>query len=110
MLTIYLIVGSIVFVVIAVIVAVQARSVRRRRALELLRKRDLSGQALVRFIQMNRQCSEETAYQRLATFVKKHVPRDDHGYIESMLAHERPSLLEYVQSVLVHHPDELDKI
>ena len=107
--TVY-VVGVVLVMMVAALVVAQARSAGRRRALELLRKRDLSGQALVRYVQLNRQCSEEAAYQRLATFVKKHVPLDDHGYVESMLVHERPSLLEQAQSIVMHDPDELDKI
>jgi hypothetical protein len=69
-----------------------------------------SGQALVRYVMLNRQCSEEVAYQRIATFVKKHVPLDDHSSIERMLAYDNQSLLDWAHSILVYDPDEIDKI
>ena len=59
---------------------------------------------------LNRQCSEEVAYQRLAAFAKKHVPLDDYSYIDRMLAYDRLTLLEKVHNILVHDPDEIDKI
>ncbi len=70
----------------------------------------MSGLALVRYVQLNRQCSEAVAYQRLATFVKKYVPSDGPGSIERMAAHDRQSLLEIAQGLVVHDPDEIDKI
>lgn len=94
----------------AALVVSQVRSQQRKRALELLRERDQSKQALVRYVQMNRQCSEEVVYQRLAAYIKKHVPLDDHSYVEKMLVHDRSGLLEHAQSLLVHAPHELDKI
>ena len=76
---VYLLYGSIaglLLVVMAAVVVPKARYARRRKALEqLLVERDRqSGQALVRYVMLNRHCSEEVAYQRLAAFVNKHVP------------------------------------
>lgn len=98
-------------IVIAVGLGVaSAGSSLRREALEQSREREDAGQALVRYVQLNKQCSEEAAYQRIASFVKKHVPLDDHSFIERMLAHERQSLVALVQELIVHDPDEIDEI
>jgi hypothetical protein len=59
---------------------------------------------------VNRRCSEEVAYQRIAPFVKKHVPLDDHNYIDEMLVHDRQGLIDKARNILVHDPDEIDKI
>jgi hypothetical protein len=107
----YLLGGSIAALILVVIVVLKVRSVQRRKALkQLLERYHQSREALVRYIMLNRQCSEEVAYQRLATFVKKHVPLDDHNDIDRMLAHDRQSLLDRARSILVHNPDEIDKI
>ncbi len=50
------------------------------------------------------------AYQRLATFVKQHVAGDDSSSIGCMAVHERQSLLEIVQRLLVRDPDAIDKM
>jgi hypothetical protein len=97
-------------VVVVAIIMWQFKKVRLRKALEQIPERYDSGLALVRYVMLNRQCSEEVAYKRLATFVKNHVPLDDHSSIERMLAQDRQSLLEHAQSLLVHDPDEIDKI
>lgn len=86
------------------------RSMQRRRTLEQILESYYSGLALVRYIMLNRQCSEEVAYQRLAAFVKKHVRLEDQNSIDSMLAHNRQSLLEYARNILVDEPDEIDEI
>ncbi|GAC1408175.1 MAG: hypothetical protein NVSMB49_28350 [Ktedonobacteraceae bacterium] len=88
----------------------RVRSMQRRRTLEQILERYYSGLALVRYIMLNRHCSEEVAYQRLATFVKKHVPLEDQSSIDSMLAHDRQSLLEHTRNILVHDPDEIEEI
>jgi hypothetical protein len=75
-----------------------------------LRERYVSGLALVRYVQLNRQCSEVVAYQRLATFVKNRVPSDCPGLIKRMVAYDRQSLLEIAQGLVVHDPDGIDKI
>ena len=115
MFTAYLLVGGgafFVFVVIVVALRVpKIRYTQKRKALaQLLERYHQSGQALVRYVMVNHRCSEEVAYQRLATFVKKHVPLDDHNYIDRMLAHDRQSLLDSARNILVHDPDEIDKI
>jgi hypothetical protein len=89
---------------------VRVESKRQRKALERVRERYASGRALVRYVQLNRQCSEVASYQRLATFVKKHVPIDGSSSIECMLAHDRQRLLERAQGLLVQDPDAIDKI
>ncbi len=94
MINVYLLGGSIVAFILVMIVGLKVRSVQRRKALKQILER----------------CSEEVAYQRLATFVKKHVPLDDHNYIDRMLAHDRQSLLDSARNILVHDPDEIDKI
>ena len=115
MLTAYLLVGGValfglVVIVVALLVA-KVRYTQQRKALaQLLERYHQSGQALVRYVMINRQCSEEVAYQHLARFVKKHVPLDEQSSIERMLALERPSLIDRTQSILVHDPDEIDKI
>lgn len=107
----YLLGGSIAALILVVLVVLKVRSVQRRKALEqILERYQQSGQALVRYVMLNRRCSEEVAYQRIATFVKKQVPLDDHDYIDGMLAHDRQSLLDSARSILVHDPDEIDKI
>ena len=106
-----LLMGSIVALLFVVLVVHLVRSVQRRKALEQLQERyQQPGQALVRYVQLNRQCSEEEAYHRLATFVKKKVPFDEHSYIDRMLAHNRQSIVERAQSLVVDDPNEIDKI
>ena len=108
---VYLLGGSIAALLLVVLLVLKVRSVQRRTALKQIQERyQQSGQALVRYVMLNRRCSEEVAYQRLATFVKKHVPLDDHKYTDEMLAHDRQSLLDSARSILVHDPDEIDKI
>ncbi len=99
-----------IMIVVTFAVPPRAMSIQGRKALEQRRARYTSGLALIRYIQLNRRCSEEDAYQRLATFVKKHVPSDCPGSIERMAAHNRQSLLEIAQGLVVHDPDEIDKI
>ena len=89
---------------------VRVESKRQRKALEHMRESYDSGRALVRYVQLNRQCSEVASYQRLATFVKKHVPIDGSSSIECMIAHDRQRLLERAQGLLVQDPDAIDKI
>ncbi len=103
---------ALLFIVIGVALVVRAvRRARSRKVLEQLLETDQqSGQALVRYVQLNRQCSEEEAYQRLATFVKRHRPFDDHDYIDKMVASDRQGLLERARSLLIDDPDEIDKV
>ena len=98
-------------VIVLAVVVPKIRSARRRKALErILEKYHRSGQALLKYVMLNRRCSEETAYQRLALFVKAHVPLDDQSYIDSMLVRDRQSLLDSARHILVYAPDEIDKI
>jgi hypothetical protein len=111
----YLLGGSIaallVIVIVVAIVVPKVRYIQRRKALEqILETYHQPGLALVRYVMLNRQCSEEAAYQRLAIFVKKYVPLDDQGYIDRMLAQDRQSLLDSARNILVHVPDEIGKI
>lgn len=69
-----------------------------------------AGQAIIRYIQLHNQCSEEEAYQRLAAFVKRHIPLDDWPFVDYRLAHDRRSLLDLAQQILMNHPDEIDEI
>jgi len=114
MLTVYLLGGSIaVLVLVVVVIAFVVRRVRRaqrRKALEQIVERYQAGQALVRYVMIHRQCSEEVAYQRIAAFVKKHAPMDDHSLIERMLADDRQSLLESARRIFVRDPNGIDKI
>jgi hypothetical protein len=104
-------IAVLLLVVIGVTIWVRrVRSTQRRRALEQILARYYSGLALVRYVMLNRHCSEEAAYQRLATFVKQQMPLDDQSSIDRMLAYDRQSLLEHACSILVHNPDEIDKI
>jgi predicted small secreted protein len=101
-------------VIIVALVVLSVKSAQQRKALEQIREqireRYGSGLALVRYVQLNRQCSEEVAYQRLATFVKHHEPFDDHSSIDRMVAHDRQGLLEKARRLLVDDPDAIDKI
>lgn len=106
----FIIAVLVLIVMVVVLVVRRARCVQRRKALEHRRERDAAGLALVRYIQLNRQCSEEAAYQRLATFVKQHVLFDGSSSIERMVAHDRQSLLVLTQGLLVHDPHAIDKI
>lgn len=104
-------IAVLLLVVIGITIWVRrARSRQRRRALEQILARYYSGLALVRYVMLNRHCSEEAAYQRLATFVKQQMPLDDQSSIDRMLAYDRQSLLERARSILVHDPDEIDEI
>jgi hypothetical protein len=96
---------------IIAIVAPKARNKRRRKALQqILEQYHQSGIALIRYIMLNRRCSEEVAYQRLAAFVKKHTSFDDFSDIDRMLADDRQSLIDKAQQILVSDPDAIDKI
>ena len=98
-------------VIVVALAAPKVRYLRRRKALQQqLERYQQSGRALVRYVMLNRGCTEEVAYQRLATFVKEHVPLDDQSSIERILAQDRLSLLETVQNILIHDPDAIDKI
>jgi hypothetical protein len=109
--TVYLLGGGLAVLLLVVSMVVRrVRNAQRRKALAHLLERYQSGQALVRYVQLNRHCSEEEAYQRLACYVKHHLPFEDHGSIDKMVAQDRPGLLERVRSLLVHDPDQIDTI
>lgn len=96
---------------ICALVIRKVRSQQRRKAIESLdEKLRQSEIALVRYVMLNRQCSEEAAYQRIATFVKLHTPFDDHAFINSLVAYNRQRLLEKTQEILARAPDEIDNI
>lgn len=99
-----------IVVITAALIISCVRRVQRRQALKRLHERHQSRQALVRYVQLRNQCSEEVAYQRLASFVKRRVPLDEQPSIDYMVAHARESLLELAQSILEHNPDEIDEI
>ena len=101
----------LVLLVIGVTLAVRrVKRVHWRKALEQPRERYMSGLALIRYVQLNRQCSEVLAYERLATFVKHHRASAEAGSIERMATHDRQSLLQLAQSLLVHDSNAIDKI
>lgn len=100
----------VLVIIVATLVISWVRQIQRRHVLESTRERSRSRQALVRYVQLRYQCSEEIAYQRLAAFVKRHVPLDEQPSIEHMAAQDRQNLLELAQSILAYHPDEIDEI
>lgn len=100
----------VLFVIGAALAIYRVKGVQQRKALEQRQERGVAGRALVRYVQLNRQCSETIAYQRLASFVKQHLSSDDAGSIERMAAHNRQRLLQLAQSLLVRDPNAIDKI
>lgn len=105
--------GLILVIVIIAIVAPKVKSLQRRKALEQILERQQhsqSRQALVRYVMLNRQCSEDIAYQRLATFVQRHAPLNDAINTDRMSERDMQSLLDAAQSILLHDPDAIDKI
>ena len=107
----YLLVASISSIALIVIGLVKRRQRASRQAFrQLLEGHQQSGLALVRYVMLNRQCSEEKAYRLIATFVKAHVPAADRNSIDWLLAYDREGLLEKAGTILVNHPNEIDKI
>ena len=105
------IVAILVGAIFCSLVIRNVRSQQRRKAIESLgEKLRQSELALVRYVMLNRQCSEEVAYQRLATFVKLHTPYDDHDFVSRLVVDNRQRLLEKAQEILARAPDEIDKI
>ncbi len=100
----------VLFVIVVALAVYRVKSLQQRKALEQRRERGLAGRALVRYVQLNRQCSEAIAYQRLAFFVKQHLSSDDASSIERMAAHNRQRLLQLAQGLLVLDPNAIDKI
>ncbi len=105
-------VTALVFVLIGTTFVVIARVKRMlsRHARERVEVRYRSRQALLRYVQLRYQCSEEVAYQRVAAFVKRHVPNDEQASVEYMAAYDRQRLLELAQRIIMHNPDEIDEI
>ena len=105
------IIALLIITAIIAIVLLTRRSLQRKKALEQIRERQQqSGRALLLYVMLNHQCSEEAAYQRIATFVKKHAPIADHSSIDRMLAQDRLSLVEQARESLTQGPQEIDKI
>lgn len=106
--------GTAVLIVVLIIIAItvlKTKSAWRRKALEeILERYYQSKQALLRYVMLNRQCSEEAAYQRIAKFVKQHVPPDDYSRVDRMLAYGRQYLLDNACNLIAHDPDAIDKI
>ncbi len=106
-----LLVGSTSIILLIAIGLVRRRNAQRRQAFrQLLERRQQPGLALVRYVMLNRQCSEEQTYQRIATFLKTHFPNEDPNEIDELLSNDRQRLLHKVGSILVHHPNDIDKI
>jgi hypothetical protein len=113
--TVYLLAGGIVALVITggviALIVVRLKSAQRRKALEqIIERYRQSALALVRYVMLKHQCPEEAAYQRIASFVKSHVPVEEHSSIDNLLAHDRQGLLDWALSILASDPDEIDKI
>lgn len=104
-------VALLLIVMVGAVVILKIRYAQRRKALEqLLEKYHQSDLALVRYVMLNRCCSEEVAYQRLAIFIKSHIPLDDHSYVDEMLAENRQRLLDITHRILVYDEHEIEKI
>jgi hypothetical protein len=100
----------VLFVIGAALAVCRVKSVQQRKTLEPRRERGAAGCALIRYVQLNRQCSEAIAYQRLASFVNQHFSSDDARSIERMAAHNRQRLVQLAQGLLVLDPNAIDKI
>lgn len=97
--------------IVTALVVSKLKYVERRKALEqIIETYKQSGPSLIRYVMLNRQCSEERAYQRLKTFVKNHVPFYEHGSIDSMFAQDRQYVVDMALGILCHCPDEIDNI
>lgn len=111
--TVPLLSGGIVILtgIVAALVVSRLRYIERRKALEqIIETHKQSGPSLVRYVMLNHQCSEERAYQRIKTFVKKHVPLYEHVSIDSMFAQDRQYVVDMALGILFHTPDEIDNI
>ncbi|HCI80552.1 MAG TPA: hypothetical protein DHW02_12780 [Ktedonobacter sp.] len=96
--------------VIALVIARVKYAQQRKELEQMIEMYYQSGLALVRYVMLNRQCSEIVAYQRIKTFVKNHVPFDEQSSIDRMFLYDRQGLLDKAVSTLVLAPDEIDKI
>jgi 3-phosphoglycerate kinase len=96
-------------VVILAVIVPKAMSARRRKALEqILETYQQAQQALVRYVMLNRQCSEDAAFKRIATFVKNNMALADNGPIVSIS--DKQDLLDIARTILAREPDAIDKI
>ena len=102
--------GFVLVIIASIFVFAWVKRMLSRYARERVQERYQSRQALVRYVQLRYQCSEEAAYHRLAVFVKRHVPGDEQASVEYMAAYDRQRLLELAQRILMHNPDEIDEI
>jgi len=100
----------LVLVIIAATLVIYWLRMRGRLAREPIQEKYPSKQALLRYVQLHYQCSEEVAYQRLAAFIKRHVPLDEQASIEYLVSYDRQRLLELAQFFLMKNPDEIDDI
>ena|SRR5579864_3250496 len=111
---VYLPGGIVALVLIVTVVAVIVLKIKRMQRREALRKiaerYQQPGRALVLYVMLNHQCSEEAAYQRIATFVKKHAPSDNRSRVNRMLWQDRQSLLDSARDILADDPNAIDKI
>ena len=102
--------GFVLVIIASIFVIAWVKRMLSRHARERVQERYQSRQALVRYVQLRYQCSEEVAYQRVAAFVKRHVPGDEQASVAYMAAYDRQRLLELAQRILRHNPDEIDEI
>lgn len=100
----------VLFVIGVALAICRVKRVQQRKALEQRRERGEAELALVRYVQLNRQCSEAIAYQRLASFVKQHLSSDDASSIEWIATHNKQRILQLAQCLLVLDPNAIDKI
>lgn len=104
-------VALLLIVLVGALVIPKIRYTQRRKALEqILERYHQSDLALVRYIMLNRCCSEEAAYRRITIFIKSHIPLDDHSYVDEMLAEDRQRLLDITHRILAYDTHEIDKI
>jgi hypothetical protein len=97
-------------VMVALLLIYRTRRIQRELALEQAHEKEQAGLALVRYVQMQRNASEEVGYKRIADFVKSHTALGEHPFIDYLLANNRSGLLALAQSILASHPDEIDEI
>lgn len=105
------IIALLFIIIVMAIVLLKIRDVQRKKAIwQIQQSQQQSRRALLLYVMLNHQCSEEVAYQRIATHIKKHVPLDDQSYIDRMLAQDRQSLLDQARDLFFHNSNEIDKI
>jgi|GEM_PF-1810198 hypothetical protein len=84
--------------------------VRGKLSLERLREKYQSRQALICYVQLKYQCTEEAAYRYITNFLKKQVPLEEFPYVEYMAVHARQSLLARAQEIFQEDPDKIDEV